>query len=156
MGSGGSSLTDMDFFLNTLKPTQENFDKIMKHTNCPFCRLPKAHQENQFLSKCTPAKKYGYTHPYGPTVDETRVDFKKREAQRKKTAAADKKDAEDLKKAENDRKAQTGQDKAEAERLVLLLLRPEVLLLLEKMVKILVSKRKRLVLSKQILIPNQT
>ena len=125
----------MNSCLNTSKPTQEDFDTLMKVTNYPFCKLPKTHPDNHFLSRCTLAKKYGYTQPYDQTSDETRADFKKKQAQRKKTADADKNDADDLKKAENDRKAR-GARKLMLKRLVLLLLLPtKVLLLLEKVEK---------------------
>ena len=60
------------------------------------------------MSACKLSKKYGYNHKYDLTTDETRVDFKKEEAQRRKIAAADKKDANELKKAENDQKALEG------------------------------------------------
>ena len=48
-GPTDSSLDDMNFCLNTTKSTLEDFDKIRKHTNCPFCRLPKTHQDNHFF-----------------------------------------------------------------------------------------------------------
>ena len=67
--------------------------------------LPKTHPDNHFLSKYVLVKKYGYTHPYDQTSDETWADFKKKQAQLKRTADADKKDADDLKKAENGQKA---------------------------------------------------
>ena len=35
-GPAGSSLNDMNFCLNTSKPTQDDFDALMKVTNCPF------------------------------------------------------------------------------------------------------------------------
>ena len=47
-GPTDSSFVDINFCLNTTKPTQEDFDKIMKHTNCPFCCLPKTHQDSYF------------------------------------------------------------------------------------------------------------
>ena len=34
-GPVDSSLSDMNFCLNTTQPTKEDFDEIMKHTNCP-------------------------------------------------------------------------------------------------------------------------
>ena len=115
-GPAGSFLSNMNFCLNTSKPTQEDFDALMQVTNCPSYKLPKIHPDNHFLSKCTLAKKYEYTHPYNQTSDETWADFKKKQAQRKTTADADKKDADDLKKAGNDRKAQAGCEKADAEK----------------------------------------
>ena len=115
-GPTDSSLNDMKFCLNTTKPIQEDFDEIMKQTNCPFCRLPKTHCDRHFLSSCKLVKKYRYNHKDDPTTDETRADFKKKEAQRKKTAAANKKDADELKKAKNDKKAREGREKAEAKK----------------------------------------
>ena len=106
----------MNFCLNTSKPTQEDFDALMKVTNCSFCKLPKTYPDNHFMSKCVLAKKYEYTHPYNQTSDETRVDFKKKQAQRKRTTDAEKKDVDDLKKAEYDRKARADRKKADAEK----------------------------------------
>mmetsp|Transcript_40131 Transcript_40131/g.40665 ORF Transcript_40131/g.40665 Transcript_40131/m.40665 type:complete len:125 (-) Transcript_40131:154-528(-) len=89
----------------------------MKITNCPICKLPKTHRNNHFLSTCKLAKKHGYNHKYDPKTDETCFDFKKKQDQRNRTNAADKKDADELlKKAENDKKAKKGWEKAEAEK----------------------------------------
>ena len=65
----------MHFCLNTSKLTKEDFDELIIRTNCPFFKLPKTHPDNHFLSKCTPAKKYGYTHPYDQDSDETQAGF---------------------------------------------------------------------------------
>ena len=111
-----SSIDDVNFCLNTTKPIHEDFDRIIKHTNCSFCRLPKTHCNNNFLSACKIAKKYGYNHKYYPTTNETQADFKKKEAQHKKTAAADKKDTDEIKKAENDKNSREGEEKAEAKK----------------------------------------
>ena len=70
-GPADSSLDDMNFFLNTTPPTQEEFDEIMRQTNCPFCHLPKTHCNNHFLSACTKMKKYGYKHKYDQITNET-------------------------------------------------------------------------------------
>ena len=48
--------------------------------------------------------------------DESWADFKKKQAQCKRTTDADKKDAGDLKKAENDQKARVRREKADAEK----------------------------------------
>ena len=102
--------------MNTFKSTKEDFDVLTKVTNCPLCKLLKTHLNNRFLNQCDLAKKYGYTHPYDHTPDETSGDFKKRQAQHKQTADTNKKDADDLKKAENEKKAHAGCEKADAEK----------------------------------------
>ena len=98
-GPAGSSLNDMNFCLNTSKPTQEDFDSLIKVTNCPFCKLPKTHPDNRFMKKCVLAKKYEYTNPYDQTFDETQADFKKKQAQRKRTTDADKNGTDNFKKS---------------------------------------------------------
>ena len=70
-GSTDSSLNDMNFYLNITKPTQEDYDEIMKYTNYPFCCLPKTHQDSHFLIKYTLAKIYGYNHKYDRTTNKT-------------------------------------------------------------------------------------
>ena len=115
-GPAGSSLNDNNFCLNTSKPTQEDVDALMKVTNCPHCKLLKTHPDNHFLSQYNLAKKHGYTNSYDRTSDETRGDFKKKQAQCKQTVNTDKKDADDLKKAENDKKARAGREIADAEK----------------------------------------
>ena len=116
-GPSGSSLTDNNFCLNTTPPTQEDYDELMKITNCPHCKLPKTHRNSHFLSACKLAKKHGYNHKYDPKTDETRSDFKKKQDQRNRTDAADKKDVDELlKKAENDKKAREGREKDDVEK----------------------------------------
>ena len=79
-GPAGSSLKANNCCLNTSKPTQEDFDVLMKVTNCPHCKLPKTHPDNHFLSQYNLAKKHEYTHPYDRTSDETCCDFKKKQS----------------------------------------------------------------------------
>ena len=69
----------MNFCLNTLKPTQEDYDVLIKVTNCPFCNLPETHSDNHFMSKYALAKKYRYTHLYDQTLDKILADFKKKQ-----------------------------------------------------------------------------
>ena len=153
-GLSGSSLNDNNFIcLNTTPPTQEDYDELMKITNCPYCKLPKTHRNSHFLSTCKLVKKHRYNHKYDLNTDETRSDFKKKQDQRKRTDEADKKDADELlTKAENNKKAWEGWEKADAKKARIAAAEAGGATIVGKGGNNAATEKKRLLLSKQILI----
>ena len=76
-GPANLSLDDSKFCLNTLPPTQEDFDEIMCQANCFVCWLAKTHENIYFISLCKKLKKYGYTMKYDWDTNGTCKNLKK-------------------------------------------------------------------------------